>query len=207
MARVRDSADKLRTVSHGLFVLMSTVSSFGIAVAVALLAFNFYFRDQKSCVYHAHSGRVFPWLPLVSFGFRCFCRFLLFLLGSFIFQQVCAFSSLIFYTLLDSTWFSFRAIYFKNLKRVYKIPGIFVDSNLICWVFWIWFIFSNPKLHFWLIRFPIFVVWILWFLNGFQKYGYAFFHWILFSEILLNFAYYCSSRTGLLHQIKWCLHF
>ena len=40
-------ADKLRTVSHGLFVTMSTVSIFGILVAIGLLIFNTVYRDQK----------------------------------------------------------------------------------------------------------------------------------------------------------------
>lgn len=49
-------SDKLRTVSHGLFVTMSTISCVGIVIAIGLLVFNTVYRDQKfvtiGCVLH-----------------------------------------------------------------------------------------------------------------------------------------------------------
>jgi hypothetical protein len=39
--------DKLRTVSFGLFVTMSLVSSVGIAAAIGLIIFNVVYREQK----------------------------------------------------------------------------------------------------------------------------------------------------------------
>jgi len=39
--------EKLRTVSYGLFVTMSTVSSLGIITAIGLLVFNTFYRDQQ----------------------------------------------------------------------------------------------------------------------------------------------------------------
>ena len=41
-------ADKLRTVSYGLFVTMSTVSGLGITLAIALLIFNTVYRRHPS---------------------------------------------------------------------------------------------------------------------------------------------------------------
>ena len=44
---VLKSTDKLRTVSFGLFVTMSLVSSVGIAAAIALVIFNTVYREQR----------------------------------------------------------------------------------------------------------------------------------------------------------------